>query len=347
MSVLLQGERAADLSSPSPYTGRPMKTMMMHKLTSHHDLTWTELDDPEPGPRQVAIDVGAIGCNFADTLICKGAYQLKPGLPFAPGSEVAGVVRKVGSEVRSVHLGQRVFATMPFGGYATVAMADEREIYPLVEGMPFADAAGFGVAYLTSYLALTERARLRAGEHLLIHAAAGGVGLAALQIGVALGARVIASAGDDEKRALCRAHGAQDTIDYRVDDWPDQVKAMTGGRGADVIYDPVGGDTFDRSTKCIAFDGRILIIGFASGRIPEIRLNRVMLKNIGLLGLHINAYREHAPERLQAAMAELLALYGAGKVRPLISAQYALADAAQALNALSERRTTGKVVLVP
>ena len=324
-----------------------MKTMLMQALGSFHDLTLAEADEPRPGPQQVVIDVGAIGCNFADTLICKGAYQIKPELPFAPGSEVAGVVREVGADVRGVHVGERVFATLPYGGYSSAVAVNANEVYPLADGMPFADAAGFGIAYLTSYLALSERARVRPGEWLLIHAAAGGVGLSALQIGIALGAKVIASAGGEEKRALCRAHGAHETIDYNDEGWPEQVKKITGGRGADVIYDPVGGDTFDRSTKCVAFDGRILVIGFASGRIPEVRLNRVMLKNIAIVGLHINSYREHAPRRLQVAMGELLSLYDEGKVRPLISAQYPLTDAAQALAALSERRTTGKVVLVP
>lgn len=321
--------------------------MLMHALTGHEDLAATEMADPAPGPGKVRIDVKAIGCNFADTLICKGAYQIKPPLPFAPGSELAGVVSALGPGVQGLTVGQRVFASMPYGAYATQVVADVRETYGVPDTMPFNEAAAFGIAYLTSHLALVERARLTKGEIVLVHAAAGGVGLAALQIAVALGARVIASAGDEDKRRLCKEQGAHEVIDYRDETWPEQVKAMTDGRGADVIYDSVGGDTFDRSTKCIAFDGRLLVIGFASGRIPEVRVNRVMLKNIAIVGFHVNAYRDKAPERLRASMNALLDLYQAGLVKPLIGGEYPLADAKVALTELAQRRTTGKVVLIP
>lgn len=321
--------------------------MQVHTLEGPRALSRVEIESPQPGPGQVLIQVGAVGCNFADILICQGKYQVKPELPFSPGSEVAGTVAAVGEGVEGVVAGQRVFATMPFGGYASAVLASEKEVYPLPDDMPLSDAAGFGVAYLTAYLALVDRGFVKTGENVLIHAAAGGVGLAALQIAVALGARVIASAGSEDKRALCREHGAADTIDYKDETWPDQIKAMTDGRGADVTYDPVGGDTFDRSTKCIAFDGRLIVIGFASGRIPEIKLNRVMLKNIAVTGFHIGSYREHAPERMRKAMEELLALYQVGKVRPLISAEKPLAEAEAALKDLGERKTTGKLVLIP
>ena len=324
-----------------------MRAMQVMTLGGPEALVEVNLPVPDLGPHQVLIEVRAIGCNFADILICQGSYQIKPELPFAPGSEVAGVVAKIGADVTTVRPGQAVFATMPFGGYATMAVADAAEVYPLPKDMPLVDAAGFGVAYLTSYLALVDRARLRAGETVLVHAAAGGVGLAALQIAVALGGRVIASAGSEEKRALCTRYGAYATLDYRDENWPSQVLELTEGRGADVIYDPVGGDTFDRSTRCIAFDGRILVVGFASGRIPDIKLNRVMLKNIAVVGFHIGSYRVHHKARLQEAMGELMALHTRGEVRPVISQTYPLTEAAQALQAISDRRTTGKVVLVP
>lgn len=324
-----------------------MRAMQITALNGPEGLSEVELAVPELRSQQVLIEVQAIGCNFADILICQGKYQIKPELPFSPGSEVAGVVSAVGSEVKSVRPGQPVFATMPYGAYASMAVADEAEVYPFSDQLPMVDAAGFGVAYLTSYLALVDRARLKAGETVLVHAAAGGVGLAALQIAVALGARVIASAGSEDKRALCTSHGAYATIDYQDEDWPAQVLALTEGRGADVIYDPVGGDTFDRSTRCIAFDGRLLVIGFASGRIPEIKVNRVMLKNIAVVGFHIGSYRQHNKERLKQAMAELMALHETGQLRPVISETYKLNEAARALDRLAQRKTTGKVVLLP
>lgn len=329
-----------------------MRAMQILALDGHESLIEVDVPLPEPGPGQVRIAVGAAGCNFADTLICQGKYQVKPELPFSPGSEVAGTLTALGPDIspdvgQGLKVGSNVFATMPYGGYAAEVLADAREVYALADSMPLQDAAGFGIAYLTSYLALVDRGRLQAGETVLVHAAAGGVGLAALQIAVALGATVIASAGSVEKRALCTQHGASHVIDYRDEAWGEQVKDLTDGRGADVIYDPVGGDTFDASTRCLAFNGRLLVIGFASGRIPEIKLNRVMLKNIEVNGFHIGAYREHDPGRLQSAMAELQELHRRGKVTPVISTTYPLSQASAALAELAMRRTVGKIVLIP
>jgi NADPH2:quinone reductase len=318
--------------------------MVMHALGEPADLQWVELPDPEPGPGQVAVDVEAAACNFADTLICRGKYQIKPELPFSPGSEVAGRVRALGAGVDGLRVGQRVMAQMGYGGYRTVAVADARRVHPLPDAMGMDDAAGFGVAYQTSYLALADRAALRPGETLLVHAAAGGVGLAALQIGKAMGARVLAGAGSADKLELCREQGADDLLDTGAEDWHERVKELTDGRGADVIYDSVGGQIFELSTRCIAWGGRILVIGFSSGEIPSVRLNRVMLKHIAVVGLHLHGYHEHAPERLRGAMTELFALYEKG-VRPLIGGTYALRDAPKALADLAARRTTGKVIL--
>jgi NADPH2:quinone reductase len=217
----------------------------------------------------------------------------------------------------------------------------------MAEGMPFEAAAALGVVYQTSYMALGPRARLQPGETLLVHAAAGGVGLAAVQIGVALGARVIGTGGTPDKLDLIRQNGADVALNYREEDFVERTQELTEGRGADVIYDPVGGDTFDRSLKCIAFDGRLLVIGFASGRIPECKMNRVLLKNISLVGLHWGLYFDRDPQTLQDAQRALLSMYTEGKIEPLVSATYPLTDAAQALDALASRRTTGKVVLVP
>jgi NADPH2:quinone reductase len=320
--------------------------MVMRALGEPADLEWVELPDPQPGAGQVTIDVEAAACNFADTLICRGKYQIKPELPFSPGSEVAGRVRALGPAVTGLQVGERVMAQMGFGGYRTVALADARRVHPIPDGMNMDDAAGFGVAYQTSYLALADRAALRAGETLLVHAAAGGVGLAALQIGEAMGARVIAGAGSADKLELCGRQGADELLDTSAEGWQEKVKDLTGGRGADVIYDSVGGQIFELSTKCIAWGGRILVIGFSSGEIPSVRLNRVMLKHIAVVGLHLHGYHEHAPERLRDAMAELFKLYEKG-VRPLIGGTYALQQAPQALADLAARRTTGKVILHP
>lgn len=322
-----------------------MRAMILRSLDGPDALELAELPDPEPGPGQVAIDVEAAGCNFADTLITRGKYQIKPELPFSPGSEVAGRVRALGAGVDGLTVGQPVLAQLGFGGYASVALADARRVHAIPDDMDVEHAAGFGVAYQTSYLALVDRARLQPGETLLVQAAAGGVGLAAVQIGHALGARVIAGASAD-KLEFCREEGADELLDTRSDGWHERVKALTGGRGADVIYESVGGEVFALSTKCIAWNGRLLVIGFSSGDIPSVKLNRVMLKHIAVIGVNLGGYHQHEPERLRSAMAELLALYARG-VRPRIGRSYPLEQAPEALAALATRKTTGKVVLRP
>jgi NADPH2:quinone reductase len=324
-----------------------MRAMMATEWCEPSDLRMVDRPDPEPGHGQVAIDVRAIGCNFFDILMVQGRYQVRPPLPFAPGGEVAGVVRAVGPEVDLVRPGDRVFALLGWGGYATVALAPATGVVRMPEEMPFEHGAAFGIVYQTSYFALVYRAALQAGETLLVHAAAGGVGLAAVQIGKALGARVLATAGSPEKLELARRHGAAEAFDYSTPEWVERVKAATGGRGADVIYDPVGGDVFDLSTKCIAWCGRILVIGFASGRIPSIQLNRVLLKNISIVGLHWGAYRQHEPEKIPQATSALFDLYRRGAVTPVISSTYPLDRAADALEEIASRRSVGKVLLVP
>ncbi len=317
----------------------------MRALGEPDKLELVELPDPIPGQGQVCIEVEAAGCNFADLLLCRGAYQLRPELPFSPGSEVAGRIGALGPGVSGLRAGQAVSAQLGYGGYATRVLADARRVRPLPEGMPFADACALGVAYQTAYLALCDCARLASGETLLVHAAAGGVGLAALQIGVALGARVIAGAGSEDKLALCREHGAHEVVLTRAEGWAERVRELTAGRGADVIYDSVGGDVFERSLKCIAWGGRLLVIGFSSGQIPELRLNRVLLKHIAVVGLNLGSYAQHAPERLREANQRLLELYARGVVRPLIHARYPLREAARALAELGQRKSVGKLIL--
>ena len=272
-----------------------------------------DVPDPEPGPGQVLIETRAIGCNFPDILMVQGKYQVKPPLPFSPGHEIAGVVRAVGPGVSRVRPGERVIANLEWGGYAerAVTAADARP------SDPGRDAVRPGgrlfVVYQTGYCALVQRAALQPGEWLLVHGAAGGVGLAAVQLGKALGARVIATAGTQEKLEVARQAGADVLIDYRTEDWVERVKAVTGGEGADVIYDPVGGDVFDGSTKCIAFEGRLLTIGFAGGRIPTLAINRVLLKNISVVGVHWGYYQRRGSPLVQEWMDALLELYAEGR----------------------------------
>jgi NADPH2:quinone reductase len=324
-----------------------MYRMIVRELGGPAALEREDSADIPVRPGEVAVDVQAIGCNFFDTLITRGKYQVKPDLPFAPGAEVAGTVCEVGDEVQGLSVGDRVTALLAYGGFASRVTALPERVFPMPDKMSFEDAAALGLVYQTSYVALVPRARLRAGETLLVHAAAGGVGLAAVQIGVALGARVIGTAGSADKLDLVKRSGADAVINYREEDFVEKVHELTGGRGADVIYDPVGGDTFDRSMKCIAFGGRLLVIGFASGRIPSVEMNRVLLKNISLVGVHWGLYFDKDPAAIQTAQRAIFALHARGTISPVLSATYPLSEATAALDALASRRTTGKVVLIP
>jgi NADPH2:quinone reductase len=311
------------------------------------ELRVSEIAEPEVRPGSVQVDVRAAGCNFFDLLIVRGQYQFKPPFPFVPGAEAAGVVTKVGRGVEHVSVGDRVFAGLSVGAYAERLVAPARSVYPIPEGMSFEQAAGYPVVYPTSYAGLVFRAGLQAGETLLVHAAAGGVGLAAVQIGKALGARVIATAGDAEKLEIARREGADEAINYRDGDWVERVRELSDGRGADVIYDSVGGDVFDGSTRCIAWNGRLLVVGFASGRIPEIKVNRILLKNISIVGLHWGAHATQEPERVEATFEGLARLWADGKIRPVVYRSWPLEELPAALEALGSRKTYGKVVITP
>src|SRR5215813_5919688 len=324
-----------------------MKAMVATRWGEPSELQYLDVTDPEPGPGQVLIETRAIGCNFPDILMVQGKYQVKPPHPFTPGHEIAGVVRAVGSGVTRVRPGQRVMASLEWGGYAERAIAAAERVHPIPDAMPFDHAAAFYVVYQTSYAALVRRAALQPREWLLVHGAAAGVGLSAVQIGKALGARVIATAGTKEKLEIARQSGADVLIDYVNEDWVERVKVVTGGEGADVIYNPVGGDVFDNSTKCIGFEGRILTIGFAGGRIPTLAINRVLLKNFSVVGVHWGYYLRRGSPLVQEWMEALLKLYGEGRIRPVIYRTYPLREAAAALGALSTRESYGKVVLVP
>jgi NADPH2:quinone reductase len=302
---------------------------------------------PEPRPGEVRLRVHAASLNFPDVLMCRGEYQVKPSLPFTPGAEVAGIVDALGPGVDTVAVGDRVLAIPTFGpgAYAEYTTATAGGgVFPIPDAMPFGAASALHVVYQTGHLALHRRAHLRPGEVLLVHAGAGGVGSAAIQLGRTAGARVIATAGGPDKVRVCKQLGAELAIDYREHDFVDAVKEFTGGRGADVVYDPVGGDTYDRSTKCIAFEGRILIIGFTGGRFAEARTNHVLIKNYSVVGVHWGLYNMMNPALVRETHDELIGLYEQGAIDPLISETVTLDEVPAALARLGSRATYGKVV---
>ncbi|HMC67823.1 MAG TPA: NADPH:quinone oxidoreductase family protein, partial [Mycobacteriales bacterium] len=325
-----------------------MQALRVHELGDPGDvLRLEDVDVPEPGAGEVRVRVHAASLNFPDVLMCRGGYQVKPPLPFTPGSEVAGVVDAVGPGVDDLHIGDRVLAVPMLGAFAEYTTARTAGgVFRIPDAMSFAAASALHVVYQTGHLALHRRAHIRPGETLLVHAGAGGVGSAAIQLGLAAGARVIATAGGPEKVEICRKLGAHLALDYREQDFVDAVKDFTGGRGADVVYDPVGGDTYDRSTKCIAFEGRILIIGFTGGRFAEARTNHVLIKNYSVVGVHWGLSRRKEPHLLAEIHADLMRLADAGAVKPLIGDIVPFdGDVPAALEALASRKTVGKIVV--
>jgi NADPH:quinone reductase len=324
----------------------PMRAWRGHAFGPPESLVFEECPEPELVDGLVRLDVRASAVNFPDVLFTAGTYQVKPTPPFTPGFEVAGVV--VESRVASLPAGTRVSSTLDgSGGYATRAIAPERGTYALPESISFDDAAALTVTYQTGWFALHRRARLQPGETLLVHAGAGGVGSAAIQLGKAAGAKVIATAGGPEKVALCRALGADLAVDYKAADFVPAVKEFTSGRGADVVFDPVGGEVFDKSTKCIAFEGRLVVIGFTSGTFPSVKANHLLVKNYAVLGLHWGAYNLHDPAAVAACQQELFKLHAAGKIKPHISAKLPLSRAPEAMKLVASRGSTGKVLLLP
>jgi NADPH2:quinone reductase len=322
-----------------------MKAWQVREWGEPEQMAFAEVPIPSPRPGELRIRNHAAALNFFDVLQIQGKYQTKAPLPFTPGAEVAGVVDAIGSDLTSFSVGDRVLGSGSLGGFAEYTLTDAAKTFRIPDRMSFAEAAAMLIVYQTSYLALKIRAEIKPQEWLLIHAAAGGVGCAAVQLGKALGARVIATAGSDEKTAFCLQQGADYALNYRDDTWVDQVKEITRGRGADVIYDPVGGAVFDLSTKCIATGGRLLVVGFAGGQIPTIAANRILLKGMSVVGCYWGGYLSDHPEFLADAQADLFSLYEAGKIKPIVSQAYPLADAITGLRALAERRTHGKVVL--
>ncbi len=326
-----------------------MKAWRLHELGEPEDvLVLDEIDVPEPRPGQVVVDVAACALNFPDALYCRGQYQERPTLPFTPGLEVAGTVRAVGAGVSTVVPGQRVMAMAgkPYGGLAESCVAQENGCFPIPDGLDDVSAAAMPVVYQTGWFGLYHRGQLRPGETLLVHAGAGGVGSAAIQLGLARGATVIATAGGPDKVEVCRRLGAHHVIDYVADDFVEQVKAITGGHGADVIYDPVGGDTFDRSRKVIAWEGRILVIGFTSGRIADAPTNHILLKNYSVVGVHEGAYYGHNPALVRACHEDLMRLWADGSIAPLVQRTIAFEDAPTGIAAVASRSSWGKLVVL-
>lgn len=323
-----------------------MKAWQVSEWCEPEQMVLAEIAIPEPGPGEVRIRNHAAALNFFDLLLIQGKYQVRPPFPFTPGSEVAGVIDAVGEGVEGLSIGDRVQSMLSNGGYAEYSLAPAAKTFRIPDGMSFPEAAAMPIVYQTSYLALTRRGQLREGEWLLVLAAAGGVGSSAVQLGKALGANVIAAVGGEEKFDFCRRLGADHVIDYHQENWPDRIRQLTGGRGADVVYDPVGGDYFDQATKCMAMEGRLLVIGFAAGRIPSIAANRLLLKNTSVVGVYWGGYVEKHPAYLAQSQAELFDLYEAGRIKPLISFTSPLAAAPAALRALAERKVTGKAVLL-
>ncbi len=323
-----------------------MRAVLCREWGGPEGLRVEETPPPDPGPGQVRIAVHAAGVNFADTLIISGKYQVKPDFPFSPGLEIAGVVDATGTEESRFKPGDRVMAVLDYGGFAEQAVADEERVFAIPDIMDFEAAAAFPVAYGTSHVALRRRAALAAGETLLVHGAAGGVGLTAVEIGKLLQARVIATARGAEKLARAGEYGAEALIDYGEEDVRARVLEITDGRGADVIFDPVGGDIFDASRRCIAFEGRLLVIGFASGRIPEVPANHPLVKNYAVVGTYWGSYLQNNPAVIRESFDELLRWYAEGRLRPHISHALPLDQVGTALELLKSRKSTGKVVLI-
>jgi NADPH2:quinone reductase len=310
-------------------------------------LVVEELPDVVPEPGKVVIKVEAAGVNFPDVLIIQNKYQFKPELPFTPGGELAGTVTAVGDGVTQFKPGDRVIAFVGQGAFAQQIAAPVKSVMPMPPGMDFDTAAAITLTYGTSHHAVVDRAQLKAGETMLVLGAAGGVGLAAIEIGKALGARVIAAASSDEKLEICKQHGADATINYSTQDLREAIKAATDGKGPDVIYDPVGGIYAEPAFRSIAWRGRYLVVGFANGEIPRLPLNLMLLKGASLVGVFWGEYVRREPKANQAAMQELMGWLAEGRIRPHISGRYALADTPKALNDMAARKVTGKVVIQP
>ena len=327
-----------------------MRAWQVERIGEPRDvLTLTEVPDPEPGPGQVLVRVLGAATNFPDVLMCRGGYQVRPPLPYTPGIELCGEVVAAGPGVADVSVGDRVIGgpAMPYGAFAELALMNAAAALPAPAGLDDAEAAAFFITYQTGWFGLHRRAQLAAGETLLVQAAAGGVGSGAVQLGKAAGARVIGVVGGERKAEVARSLGADVVIDRLSQDFVSVVKDVTGGRGADVVYDSVGGEAYTRSTKCVAFEGRILVVGFASGEIPSAALNHALIKNYSIVGLHWGLYQTKEPQAIRDAHAQLTKLVADGAIRPLVGERLGLAEVARGLQRLADGDTVGRIVFTP
>ena len=322
-----------------------MKAVLCKAFGPAESLVLEEVASPVAKKNEILLDVHAAAVNFPDTLIIEGKYQFKPPFPFSPGGEAAGVVSAVGEKISHLNIGDRVMALTGWGSFAEQVAVPGYNVLPIPPAMDFNTAAGFSMTYGTSMHALKQRGNLQPGETLLVLGASGGVGLAAVEIGKAMGARVIAAASSAEKLAIAKAAGADELINYSETSLKDEIKRLTDGQGADVIYDPVGGDLFDQAVRAIAWNGRLLVVGFASGRIPELPVNLALLKGAAVVGVFWGSFAQRQPQENAANFQQLFGWYAEGKLKPLVSQVYPLSDTAQAINDLGQRKAMGKVVV--
>ena len=322
-----------------------MRAVLCHAWGEVEDLRLGDAPPPIPADGEVVLAVRAAGINYADALMVAGRYQTKPPLPFSPGLEAAGIVAACGDGVTRFRPGDRVMAILAHGGLAELAVAPEAETFPIPDRMSFEEAGAFPIAYISSHVALRWQARLQPGETLLVLGAAGGVGLTAVEIGKAMGARVIAAASTAEKLAVAGERGADELVNYATEKLTDRVMTLTDGKGADVCFDPVGGDLFDAALSSLGWGGRILLIGFVAG-VPQIPANRLLVKHRAALGSSLRYFRWHAPDKLVRSVEELVQWYGEGKLRPLVTHRLPLERSVEAIRLLTDRKAHGKVVVV-
>ncbi len=322
-----------------------MKALLCKAFGPADTLTLENVDSPVIKKNEILLDVQAAGVNFPDTLIIEGKYQFKPPFPFSPGGEAAGIISQVGEKISHLKPGDRVMALTGWGSFAEQVAVQGYNVLPIPEAMDFTTAAAFSMTYGTSMHALKQRANLQPGETLLVLGASGGVGLAAVEIGKALGARVIAAASSAEKLEVARNAGADELINYSETSLKDEVKRLTAGNGVDVIYDPVGGDLFDQAIRSIAWNGRLLVVGFASGRIPELPVNLALLKGASVVGVFWGSFAQRQPQDNAANFKQLFDWYAEGKLKPLVSQVYPLERGAEAIEVLGKRSAVGKVVV--
>ena len=324
-----------------------MKALICEACGPIDTLVIKDIPSPEPGPKQVLIEVQAAAVNFPDALMVQGLYQVKPPLPFTPGAEVAGIVKSVGAEVKHYKAGDRVIALISTGGFAQECIAEAARTLPLPDGMDFETGAALVLTYCTSLHALKDCGRLQPGETLVVLGAAGGVGVSAIEIGKAMGARVIAAASTDDKLDLCRKVGADETVNYSTENLKDRINELTAGKGADVVYDPVGGPYTEPALRALAWRGRLLVIGFAAGEIPKIPLNLALLKERSIVGVYWGDSTRHDPAGHMTNLQQLQTWFAAGTIRPVVSERFPLAAAKEAIAKIANRQVKGKIVVLP